>query len=371
MAERFDVIVVGGGAMGTAAAWNLARRGRRTLVLERFGFGHAEGSSGGPTRIFRLVYGVPHYVAMARQARGSWDELQDASGVELLRTTGGLDLDPGPATPAALRTVGIGFEQLTGSAANERWPALRLAPAAEALFQADGGVLRAADTVTALASLAGAAGAALLENTTVQQVRALGEEAEVVTRSGDRFRAAVVVIAAGPWAGDLLRGAGVEVALQPSQEQVSYFALEEPASLPTIIDWGAEPRTPPYLVPDPWEAGHFKIGLHRSGPPVDPEAPHLEVDAARLHRVQDYAATRIAPNRDLDRTDTCRYTNTPDEDFVLDRVGPVVVASPCSGHGFKFVPLMGIAIADLATGAEPPFPVAPFRADRDALRIPG
>ena len=370
MAERYDVIVVGGGAMGTAAAWNLARRGRRTLVLERFGFGHAEGSSGGPTRIFRYVYDVPHYAAMAVQAHGPWAELQDASGVELLRMTGGLDLDRVPSAAEALASVGVAFELLSGAAANERWPSLRLSATAQALFQADGGVLRAADTVTALARLAGSAGATLLEDTTVDAVRLSEDGVEIRTGGGDVYRAPVAVIAAGPWAAGLLHGAGIDLALQPSQEQVSYFVLEHPAPMPTLIDWGAEPRTPPYLVPDPWEPGHFKVGLHRSGPPVDPDAPRLAIDEERLERVRGYVAARIAPHRDLERTDTCRYTNTPDEDFVLDRSGPLVIASPCSGHGFKFVPLMGIAIADLATGAEPPFPLGPFRADRASLHEP-
>jgi sarcosine oxidase len=371
MAKRFDVIVVGGGAMGTAAAWNLARRGRRTLILERFGFGHAEGSSGGPTRIFRYVYDVPHYAAMAVRARGPWDELQAAAGLELLRTTGGLDLGRGPATAEALSTVGVSFELLSGSAANERWPSLRLAPTTEALFQADGGVLRAADTVTSLARLAEAEGATLSEHTAVAAVRPAGDAVEIVTEDGDRFHAPVAVIAAGPWAAGLLRGAGIDLALQPSQEQVSYFALEEPAPMPTLIDWRAEPGTPPYLVPDPWEPGRFKVGLHRSGRAVDPDAPRREVDTEVVDRARAYIETRIAGHRDLDRTDTCRYTNTPDGDFVLDRIGPLVIASPCSGHGFKFVPLMGIAIADLATGTAPPFPLAPFRSDRAALVVRG
>src|SRR5207342_675060 len=135
MSERFDVIVVGGGAMGTAAARQLASRGRRTLLLEQHAFGHALGSSGGPTRIFRYVYDDPGYVRMARAAREPWDELQDASGEELLRVTGGIDVDRGRAAIDALTEVGVPREVFSGAEARERWPALRLPEGAEVLYQ--------------------------------------------------------------------------------------------------------------------------------------------------------------------------------------------------------------------------------------------
>ena len=368
MSERFDVIVVGGGAMGTAAARQLALRGRRTLLLERHTFGHALGSSGGPTRIFRYVYDDPGYVRMARAAREPWDELQDASGEELLRVTGGVDVDRGRAAIDALADVGVPHEVLSGSEARERWPALLLPDDAEVLYQAEGGVVRAAETVVAQARLAAEAGATVMEETVVTAVEPDGEEVSVTTGAGDHFGAQVAVVSAGAWAAPLLRTAGLDLPLVPTQEQVSYFTLAAPEPLPTLIDWGVDRATPPYMVPDPWDIGAFKVGLHHSGRTVDAEAPHHPPDADRLDRAASYVDTRLAPSRRRDRIDTCLYTNTPDEDFVLDRVGPLVVASPCSGHGFKFVPLMGAAIADLATGAPPPFPIERFRLDRPALR---
>jgi sarcosine oxidase len=367
MSERFDVIVVGGGAMGTAAARQLALRGRRTLLLERHTFGHALGSSGGPTRIFRCVYDDPGYVRMARQAREPWDELQEASGEELLRVTGGIYVDRGHEAIDALTEVGVPHEVLSGAEARERWPALRLPDGAEVLYQAEGGVVRAAETVVTQARLAVAAGATAMEETVVTAVEPDGEGVAVATGAGDHFGAEVAVVSAGAWAAPLLRTAGLDLPLVPTQEQVSYFVLESPEPLPTLLDWGVGRVAPPYMVPDPWDTGAFKVGLHHSGRAVDAEEPHHAPDPERLERVAAYVDERLAPSERLERIDTCLYTNTPDEDFVLDRVGPVVVASPCSGHGFKFVPLMGVAIADLAIGAPPPFPIERFRLDRPAL----
>jgi sarcosine oxidase len=366
--EHFDAIVVGGGAMGTAAARNLALRGRRTLVLERFTFGHAEGSSGGPTRIFRLVYEVPDYIEIARLARAAWDELQEAAGEELLRVTGGIEIDRGPAVVEALTAAGVPFERLTPDAVHERWPAIRLPDGAQVVYQADGGVVSAERTVKAQARLAADAGATLIEGNVVTEVMPATQGVRVTTSDEQEFVASVAVVSAGAWAGPLLRSAGVDLPLVPTLEQVSYFDLDRAEPLPSLIDWGADRATPPYLVPDPWEPGRFKGGLHHSGPVVDPDAPRPAPDPARLARVASYVDQRLAPHRATGVVDTCLYTNTPDEDFVLDRMGPLVVASPCSGHGFKFTPLIGAAIADLATGTSPPFPLTRFRIDRPGLR---
>ncbi|HEY6566679.1 MAG TPA: FAD-dependent oxidoreductase [Actinomycetota bacterium] len=379
---RFDVIVVGGGAMGTATARNLAMRGRHTLLLERFTFGHANGSSGGPTRIFRFMYHTQGYARMALAAKGAWDELQDAAGERLLHVTGGIDIGE-PALPRAevLKEIGAPVERLLPDQAHERWPDLHIPEGADIVFQPDGGVLRAARTVQVQAALAAGAGAEILEETTVTSIAVTGDRAEVHTGAGATFTAPTVVVTAGAWAGPVLRTAGIDLPLQPSLEQGTYFRLDGGGSvgtrptgpLPTIIDWFHDEVQPPYLVPDPFEdaTGHFKVGLHRSGPVTDAETRTFDPDPARVARVQTWVDRHVDGAVPLDRTDTCLYTFAPDEDFILDRVGPVVVASPCSGHGFKFVPLFGQVIADLATGVTPAFPMAPFTLDRAALRAAG
>jgi sarcosine oxidase len=189
----------------------------------------------------------------------------------------------------------------------------------------------------------------------------------VVTSDGEVIRAPVAVVTAGPWAAALLGTAGVGLPLVPSFEQVTYFELDEAAPLPTIIDWQADPVHTPYWVPDPTEPGHFKIALHMSGPPVQADERSFDPDPVRVAAVEAYAAEHVSGYRGTGRTDTCLYTNTPDEDFVIDRVGPLVIGSPCSGHGFKFVPFVGEQLARLATGEGPAVNLRRFSASRPAL----
>lgn len=369
LVERFDAIVVGGGAMGTAAARELATRGHETLVLERFTPGHANGSSGGPTRIFRYAYHREDYLRLAVTAREAWIELEVAAGEQLLRVTGGIDVGPEALRRAdLLEAAGVAVERLNRKDVRDRWPALRLPAEADVVFQPDGGVLRAAPTVIAQARLAAEAGATLRTETTVTDISVREDDVEVHTDRGEVCFAPVAIVAAGAWAGPLLSKVGIEISLRPNLEQSTYFSLDHTeAGLPTVIDWLEHAEKPPYLVPDPWAPGSFKVGLHRGGPPTDADARTFEPDPARVTRAVDYVTSHLPGARATGRTDTCLYTITPDEDFVLDRVGPIVVASPCSGHGFKFVPLFGRALADLATGVEPPFDRSAFRVDRPGL----
>lgn len=360
MTRDFDVVVVGGGAMGTSAARWLAKRERDTLLLERFEIGHARGSSGGPTRIFRLSYDHPDYVRMARRALREWRSVEAEAGEPLMITTAGLDLGRGGRSTAdALEAAGEAFEYLPEEAVRERWPAIRLEPGTEVFVQEDGGVCLAERTVRAQARLAVEAGATVIEGTKVESLVANHAGVEVRTEA-ETYHVPVVVVTAGPWAGDLLRTAGIDLPLVPSFEQVTYFALDDPSPLPTVIDWDVTPPRTPYTVPDPERPGHFKIALHMSGPRVDADARSFEPDAERERKVTEYAARRFAPHEPDGGTDTCLYTNAPDEHFVLDRRGPVVIGSPCSGHGFKFAPLIGQILADLATGRPTTVPVERF-----------
>lgn len=188
----------------------------------------------------------------------------------------------------------------------------------EILVQEDGGVCMAERTVRAQARLAAQGGATVMENTKAERIAATGSGVEVNT-DGSTHRAPVAVVTAGPWAGPLLAEAGVPLPLAPSFEQVTYFVLDEPSPLPTVIDWTADRVQTPYVVPNPEQSGHFKVALHMSGPPIDPDTRTFDPDPVRVAAVTRYAVARFAPNRATGATDTCLYTNTPDEHFVLNR----------------------------------------------------
>lgn len=353
--------------MGAAAARSLSARGRAVILLERSTLAHAGGSTAGTTRNFRLTYHDPLYVRMARRSLERWRELEDEAGVELLRVVGGLDV--GAATEASARALehaGERLERPSNAEVAERWPMLRFSPGSSFLYQRDGAVLRSHEAVRTIARLATAHGAEVREETAAESIAASGDGVEVVTASST-IRASVAIVAAGAWSGSILGRAGIPLTLRPTLEQSTYFDADA-ADLPTVIDWDEAPEQPPYIVPDPFEPGTIKAGAHLSGPVVDPDTRSFEPDEARELLVVDWVGRRLVSGARPLRTETCLYTRTPDEDFVLDRVGPLVLASPCSGHGFKFTPLIGEVLADLVTGEAPEIPLGRFRADRSALR---
>jgi sarcosine oxidase len=366
--ERFDAIVVGGGAMGSAAARSLASRGRSVLLLERFTIGHANGSSGGPTRNYRLTYHDPVYVRMARRALEGWRELESDAGEVLMKVVGGLDVGEATRLSAqALDAAGESYERPSAAEVAERWPVLRFREGSEFLYQGEGAIVRAEETVRAQARLAIERGADVRERTVVDAVKPAANGVEIVTSDGEVAQAPAAIVAAGAWAAPLLLGAGIDVPLRPTLEQSTWFRLDD-VSLPTLIDWDAAPQEPPYIVPNPFEPGEIKAGAHLSGPVVDPDTRSFEPDPERERHITGWIGERLTSAPAFLRTETCLYTTTPDEDFVIDRIGPLVIASPCTGHGFKFTPLIGEILADLATGMTPAIPLDRFRAGRPTLR---
>jgi sarcosine oxidase len=344
-----DAVIIGGGVMGTAAARSLAERGREIVLLEGASIGHDGGSSGGRTRIFRLAYHHPDYVRMALRALEAWRELESRAGERLLHTTGGIDLGEASNVCAeAMAAAGVPFARARPEALIERWPALRVAAGELLLVQEDAAVCLVKETVRAQARLAQVAGAAVIEHESASVIRATATGVEVVTTHDSTFRSRVAVLAAGSWNGPLLRAMGIDLALRPTFEQPAYFSLAEPSALPTLVDRSGDPATPRYAVPDPRDPHAIKVGTHLGRVRIDPDALPKTPDPERLASDVAYARERFAGADPTGEVDTCLYTMTPDEDFVLDRRGDVVICSPCSGHGFKFAPLIGEMVADLA-----------------------
>lgn len=337
-----DALVIGVGVMGAAAGWSLSRAGREVLMVEQFAVGHRRGSSHGASRIFRLSYEDPHFVRMAQEALPRWRALEEASGMQLLTTTGGLDIGERLDRHAeALQECGARFDQLDAAEVSRRYPAVSPS-VAPALFQPDGGIVAADEAVRALVEAANAGGATVLEQTAVV---ALSQRAGVVEIQTDEetYRARTAVVTAGAWAAKLLAGAGIELPTRPTRETVAYFHVDGDGSLPTVVDWG----TPAvYSLPSPGQG--LKVGEHQAGPTADPDEEGAP-DEASVARVSAWVRERFpAAEGEPHLAETCLYTNTADEGFILERHGTVIVGSACSGHGFKFAPVIGDRLAALA-----------------------
>jgi sarcosine oxidase len=349
-----EVVVVGAGITGAAAAHELARGGSDVVLLEQFALGHDRGSSHGTSRIFRLAYPEARYVRLAQRALESWRELEAAAGTELIVPVGSLDLGPiAVAHARALAGCGVRHELLYGNEVSGRWP-IAVRAEARALFQPDGGVILAARAHALLLDGAREAGAEIRGNTRVTGLARDGGAVSVETTGGETLRARAVVVAAGAWAQPLLDPHGVGLAAVPTRETVVFFD-HDADGVPTVIDDDLRPtelRRPGevgYALAAP--PGELKVGLHHSGPVADPDDSG-EPDPAICEWAAGWVARRFpgahpAPRR----AETCLYTNRPDESFVLERHGNIVVGAACSGHGFKFGPLHGRVLAALAREA--------------------
>lgn len=350
--ERFDVVVVGGGAMGSAAAWQLSRRGQHVLLLEQFERGHNRGGSHGASRIFRLAYPEEDYVRLAERALPLWRELEEEAGVELLAQTGGLDHGLAQSVDLIARSLaacGVKFEELDSAEAGRRWPGIRFE--GRVLHQPDAGRVNADAAVSALQDAATARGADVRFSAKVESIDETEQFVRVVTQERT-FDALVAVVAVGSWATKLLPEIPLP-RITVTAEQPAHFRPVDDTVWPSFVHYspggdrlhgfGA------YGLESPGEG--VKVGEHGTGPVVDPDARSTDADAALLERLRRYVVEWL-PGLDPAPVSwtTCLYDSTPTTDFVLDRRGRVVVATGFSGHGFKFVPEVGRVLADLAQG---------------------
>jgi sarcosine oxidase len=381
-AERaVDVIVVGGGAMGSAAAWRLARAGHRVRLLEQFAFGHEQGSSHGPSRMIRIAYPAPEYVELGQEAFRLWDELQLEAGSSesLLLRTHGMNVgvphaDAMEEVARTLDTLGVPYERLDHDELGRRYPQYTFPEGSIGIYQEDYGILAASRCVAALAARARAKGAELYDEEPVVEIAPDGDGVTVRTTRGTHL-AERVILTAGSWLGPLLAPLGIDLPLTVLQEQLAFFRVLDPAAytpdrLPLLMHRFPGTTSLGSVFPIYGHEG-VKVMLDRIGLGVDPGNPDRTIDPARLERLRAYAA-ELMPGitGEILETTSCRYTMTPDEDFIIDHHPEhrqIVIASPCSSHGFKFAPVIGQLLADLAVNEKTPYPMARFRLDRAAL----
>ena len=353
-ADRVDAVIIGAGLAGSAAAWALARRGRSAVVLEAYEPGHRRGSSHGTARIFRRAYPDPFYVALTGQAQRLWRQLAEEAGEELVLTTGGIDFGPAREQEKMheiLRSSGVPVELLPPAAAAERWPGVAFGND-PVMFQPDAGVIDAERAMVAMRALAQAHGTQIYYGSPVLSVSA--SDAGAVVRTADRsWQAPAVVVAAGAWLEPLL---SAQVPLPPlvvTQQEAFHFAPRAPDSSAPVLIYHGTPAIYGLLAGrDGQVPGAIKVGNHDRTAVTTGDDRSGIVSAAGREEVRAFVRDRLEyldpdPIGEL----TCLYTSTASEDFILDRRGPFVVVSACSGHGAKFAPLTGEIAADLACGS--------------------
>ena len=358
------VAVIGIGGTGSAAARFLARAGHEVVGFEQFAVGHTRGSSHGESRIIRYTYSDELYTQLMGEAYPLWQELQLEAGEELLVRTGGLFFGGRfssllASARAALDQSSVPYEWLAAAEAVRRFPALRLADTEAALYQPDMGYLRATACVLANIRLANARGADIREETPVREVAQTGSQVQVTTEAGETSVFDRALVTAGPWLGQFFAG----LRLRVTRQQVVYLKPQagtecnfEADKLPVWID----ADTNMYGFPTDGRVEGVKLASHHQGEDADPNGARRPPDSSYQEQMGDYAAARfVGLTRQLTHAETCLYTNTPNEDFLLDTVPGqphVWLVSGCSGHGFKFTVLLGKIAAEAATrGVTPPY----------------
>jgi sarcosine oxidase len=377
----FDAIVVGLGAHGSAAALALTRRGLRVLGLERFARGHELGSSGGRSRMIRRAYFEdPAYVPLLAAAREGWAALSDAAGEPMVETTGGLYLGhPGSevvaGSIASAVMQGIDHEVVDAAEIRRRWPTFAVEDDVAGLFDPGAGMIRPERAIEAQLTEAERHGAELRFGERVVDWRPVGRGFAVETDTGVHEGGALV-IAAGAWTGHLVPDLGLP--LEVERLPVVWFdAASGAVSAAFDLD-----RLPVWIFDTDFDGAFYgfaqdagrglKVARHYSGDIVaDPDALDRDVRPADLERIRAFVRRHLPVVADafVRESIICLYTTTPDRHFVIDThpAAPgVAFASACSGHGFKFAPVIGEILADLALTGATTHPIEAFRAGRFA-----
>jgi sarcosine oxidase len=322
------VAVIGAGVMGLATGWALRRRGHEPVVYEQFEIGNPRGSSHGRSRIFRLAYAEPEYVRLAQESFGLWRELEAETGETVLELNGLVEIVQTleQSTAQTLEECGVEWERLDREEAERRYP-IHVPEGSFAVVQPEAGIARADVALRAFAQ-----GLDVRENTRARP---------------DDVDADAVVVTAGSWVNELL---DEPLDVKTTRETLCYFRPDTGGRpVPSVVSFKPDDHTHDmYSLADPKHG--LKVGAHHAGPEADPNVPG-EPEPKLIERISAWAReTYRLAEPDPVGAETCMYTTTPDQSFIFERRGRVVVGSPCSGHGFKFAPAIGERLADLAVG---------------------
>ena len=349
--ETYDVAVIGGGVHGLFSAYALALRGKKVVVCEQFEFGHLRGSSHGAAKIHHLSYSDPDYVKLSLNALSLWQKIEDEAQVDLIEPNG--CVDHGSATVIselvnAMDTHGVASEVLDRSEAKYRWPNLEFDESV--LFHPGGGRIYSRATLTAVHGLCANLGVEMREFFAVKNMFDERDGTKVLESESDSIKASVVVCAAGAWTSEILEGVLDIPKPKVSQEQIIFFSSRDPGAIwPNVFHHG---ETTFYAQEAPGVG--IQVGGIRQGTYFNKmEDRDFIVDPLAAINVCDYVE-RFLPGLDPNPTssETCVATFSKNDDFIIDRVGNLVVVLACQQKGFTFAPIIGKYAASLATESQ-------------------
>jgi sarcosine oxidase len=367
-------VIIGAGAMGAAAAYQLARRGEPVVLIEQFFLGHDRGSSHGAARITRHSYADPHYARLMPAAFRAWRELEAEAGEALYIRTGGVSFSPpevdyATRVAANLKELDVPHWHGSGRAWNQRHPAFALPDLYDVVFEPDAGMLRAARAVALqieLARIHGRGQTRVIENCPVKRID-LDHDRPVVITEEARIVAERLIVSAGAWVTRLLPR--LPVPLSPTRQQVLYLRATDNTPFrigrfPVFIFKGSSAEDSFYGMPEFQDLG-VKVARH-GGPVFDPDIDDRDIGEDYKLTVRTFLRDHLPVLADapIVSSEVCLYTVAPDDQFQIDFLPgrlDVIVASPCSGHGFKFSCYIGRVLADMAVNGRSGLPVELWR----------
>ena len=366
--EKFDVAVVGLGALGSAAAYQLARKGVSVVGFEQFELGHVRGASHDTSRIIRTSYGAPEYVRLAKSAYRDWAEFEEVAGEQFVTVTGGVIFIPSPGPYSAddftssLTAEGVPFEVLDPAEVTARWPQFAIRGNVQTIFTPDSGIVHASRSVAAFQMQARAHGAVLRDRTPVERLTP-DESGVVVHTAKGEVHAGKVILATDAWTNTLLAPLGAEIPLVTMQEQVTYFKPTDPPAY-------SQENFPVWI----WEDDECFYGFPTFGEPtikaardlsnnlMTPEERTYVPSAELLDDLRSFMGTTIPGSGEALRTVTCQYAITTDRRFIIGPLDdhPDIIVALGAGHAFKFTPAIGRVLAELAVDGQTTDDVSQF-----------
>jgi len=373
--EIFDVIILGLGAHGSSAAYHLSKNDIKVCGIDKFVPPHAFGSSHGQSRIIRQAYHEsPMYVPLVKEAYTLWNELENISGKKLLLKTGGLILGNENAmvikgARLSAETHNVPYEYLISKEIAKRFPALKPTEDTVAVVEQSAGILFPEKCIKTNLDLANKNGARLLFGEAVQSIKQKNNHVEIVTNK-NVFQTEKLIVSVGAWLNDLLPE--LKLPLNIKRQVLFWFKNEnkqmqqfiEPEQLPIFI-W--EYSSPHIFYGFPNLGSGIKIALHHEGQSIHPDLLSKEVYEDEIKQMKNILDKYFNVDTRFSSSDVCMYTNTPDEHFIIDYYPShqnIIIASPCSGHGFKFSSAIGKILCDMTLEKQLSFDISPFSINR-------